>query len=220
MNSSLCLSPKGAGVGDAFHEEVARVLERRQALGKRARRGGVARAGSSGAEVLVGTLLVVEGAEAVEGSLLGREGRPRWPTGPGLERAVHALVGTVLLGGRRANALVLDPEAHPPDVELGKAMDPAGGKRDTIVRPDGPGQAALAEGVLEHRPGPAPLDVRQALAGQEVAGVLIADGEGVALDAVPGGELPFEIRGPQVVGGGGRGHHSEMLSGAAAPGAS
>jgi len=45
--------PEGAGVGDALDDEVPRVLERGQAVGKGWGRQGVARAGRAAAEILV-----------------------------------------------------------------------------------------------------------------------------------------------------------------------
>jgi hypothetical protein len=116
------------------------------------------------------------------------------------------------------NALVLDPEPHPPDVERGEAMDAARGERHPVVGPDGPGQPERAEGALEDGPRTARLDVGQGATGEQIARVLVANRERIAPDPVPGGELPFEIGGPQVVGGrGDRRHHTRMLMGAAAP---
>jgi hypothetical protein len=113
---------------------------------------------------------------------------------------------------------MLDAEAHPPDVQLREPVDAAGGEGDAVVGPNGVRQPALPEGVLEHRPDPTALDVGQAPAGQQVAGVLVADGAGIAPDAVPGGELAFEVSGPQIVRSRrGRRHHSGMLMRPASP---
>jgi len=104
-------------------------------------------------------LVVAERAEAIEGALLGSE-RGAWgATGADFEGAMHALVRAILLRRRGVNALVLDPEAHPPDVELREPMDATGREGHTVVGPDRPRQPERAEGVLEHRPGSAALDV-------------------------------------------------------------
>ena len=95
------------------------------------------------------------------------------------------------------NALVLDPEAHPPDVELLEPMNPTGGERPAVVGADRPGQAELAEGAFEDRADAATLGRAQAAAGKQVAGVLIGERELVAPD-LPGRELPFEIGGPEI----------------------
>ena len=115
---------------------------------------------------------------------------PRNPCGP-------------LVVVERAEAIegaLLDPGAHPPDVELREAMDATGGEGHAVVGPDGPRQAQLAEGVLEDGPRPAALDGGGPPTGEQVAGVLVADGEGIAPHAVLGGELPLEIGGPEIVG--------------------
>lgn len=79
-------------------------------------------------------------------------------------------------------------------------MDAAGGERDPIVGPDGPGQAELPEGPLEDGTDALALDGEQPPAGQQIAGVLIADGERKAPHGIPRRELAFEIGGPQIVG--------------------
>ena len=78
------LEAKGAGVGHPLDQEVAGVLERRQVLGKRARGGGVAGAGRSPAQKLVGPLVVVQRPEAIEGTLLGGEIGARGRQAPAL----------------------------------------------------------------------------------------------------------------------------------------
>ena len=77
--------PEGTGVGDALDEEVARILEGRQALGIGPGRRSVAGAGGAAVEILVRPFVVVEGAEVIEGPLLGREICARRPTGASLE---------------------------------------------------------------------------------------------------------------------------------------
>jgi hypothetical protein len=110
------------------------------------------------------------------------------------------------------NALMLDAEAHPPDVELREAMDAARREGDAVVGPDRPRQAELAEGVLEDRPGTPALDVRQAPTGEQIACVLIANCERIAPHPVARGELPFKVSGPEIVRGvSGWGNDAGML---------
>jgi hypothetical protein len=131
---------------------------------------------------------------------------------------MHALVRPVLLGGGRVNALMLDPQAHPPDVELRQPMDTTRREGHAVVSADRPREAELAEGVLEDRASAAALDRPQAAAGEQVAGVLVADRQGVAPHAVARGELALEIGGPEIVRGvGGRWHHAGVLMRPAAP---
>ncbi len=55
------------------------------------------------------------------------------------------------------------------------------------------------------RPGgrPVPLMERQALAGEQEAGVLIGDRQRVAVDPIAGPEVPLEVGGPEVIGSAG-----------------
>ena len=52
---------------------------------------------------------------------------------------MHALVLAIHLWTCRQNALVLDAEADPPDVELREAVNACGGEGDAVVCPDGLG---------------------------------------------------------------------------------
>ncbi len=165
---------------NALHQEVAGVLERGQPLEIGARGGRVARARRLPAQGIVRPLVVVQRPKAIEGALLGGERRTRGATGASLEGLVHPLVRPVLLGRGGVNALMLDPEAHPPDVELREAMDATRREGDAVVGPDGPRQAELAEGVLEDRAGAPALDARQPSTGEQIARVLIGNRERVA----------------------------------------
>ncbi len=84
------------------------------------------------------------------------------------------------------NTLMLDAEPPPPDIELREAMDATRGEGDAVVRAQRARQAELPEGPLEDRAGAPALDVWQSLAGEEIAGMLIRDREGVAPHAVAG----------------------------------
>src|SRR5512146_285250 len=63
------------------------------------------------AEGLVGTLGVVAIAKPIEPALLGRQRASRRPGRLGLERLVHPLVASVLLGVGRLDQFGLDPES-------------------------------------------------------------------------------------------------------------
>lgn len=107
----LVLEAERAGVRDPLDEEVARVLEWGQPLGKGARRGRVPRAGRPTAEEVVWPLVVVQRPKPIEGALLRSEIGSRRATGPGFQGPVHAFVRPVLLGRGGVNALMLDAEA-------------------------------------------------------------------------------------------------------------
>ena len=114
------------------------------------------------------------------------------------------------------NALMLDAEPHPPDVELREAMDATRGEGDPVVRPHRARQAELAEGAFEDRTGALALDGRQPPARQQIPRVLIADGERIAPHPVARGELPLDVGGPAIGRGvGGRRDDAGMLMGPA-----
>ena len=88
------------------------------------------------AEGGVRAFLVVLRREPVERALLrGGIAAGRADRGA-LQGAMHAFMRPVLLGTPRLNALMLNPQAHPPDVELGEAMQAPAGERHPVVGPD------------------------------------------------------------------------------------
>lgn len=69
------------------------------------------------------TLDVVLVAERIEVALLGRTGAPHRFDRLALECPVHPFMRPVLLRFSWANPLMLNAEAHPPDVQVGQAMN-------------------------------------------------------------------------------------------------
>ena len=120
---------------------------------------------------------------------------------------MHALVSAVFLRRGGSDPLMQDAQPQPPDVEPPESVQTSGGEGHPVVGADGSRQPVLPEGPLEDRSGALGLEVRQSAAAQEIPGVLIADRQGEAPDAVPGRKRPLEVGGPQVVGRlGGRRH--------------
>src|SRR2546425_13216577 len=126
---------------------------------------GVAITGRGAAQVVVRPLVVVLAAEAMEGALLSRERAAGRADGARLERFVHALVGSVVLGGGGSGALVLDAQPHPPDVELREAVNAGGGKGHTVVGADRVRQAMGTKDLHEAGPYTKAFRGQQALAG-------------------------------------------------------
>jgi hypothetical protein len=143
------LEPKGPGVGDALDEKVARILDRREPGVVRARRWPVQGRGRPPSQMLMRPLVVVLPSEEIEGPLLGGQRGARWPNGVGLEGLVHPLVGPVLLRVAREDALVLNPEAHPPHIQLRETVNAGRGERDAIVGADRAREAVLAKEPIE-----------------------------------------------------------------------
>jgi hypothetical protein len=138
------LEAERAGGAHPTHLHVARVRGRGYALRPRPRRGLPARCGNLVFDAFVGTLLVVALPEAVELALLASEVAGRRPRRLALELAVHPFVGAVLLWTRREDALVNDPELHPPDVQRAQSMNPRRSEGRAVVGADCLGQADLA----------------------------------------------------------------------------
>ena len=99
------LKAERAGVGNALHQEVPGIVERGELLGERPSGSPIERRGRTAVEELVGSVLVVLGAEGVEGPLLGRQRATRRPDRAGLQGLVHPLVGPVLLGVQQAECV-------------------------------------------------------------------------------------------------------------------
>src|SRR5206468_5439602 len=180
--------------------EVSGILNRRQRPGLRAARWPIARCRRGALEELVRSLVVVFGAEAVEGALLGRERGAGRPNRFGLERLVHPFVGAVLLRRRGSGTLMLNAEPEPPDIELRQAMNPRRRERDAIVGADRVRQTLLAEQAGDDRSHAESLGREQTVTCEQVARVLVGHRERVAVHAIAGAEVALEVRGPEIVG--------------------
>jgi hypothetical protein len=119
----------------------------------------------------------------------------------GLERAMEALVRTVLLWARRLGADRLDPEAKPPDAPLREpAQASRSSERCAVVAPDRPRKAELAEGPLEERLGSSALEAAQAVERQAHPARVIEHGQRVAPPAVLRRELLAAVRRAAAIG--------------------
>src|SRR6266850_1952217 len=139
---------------------------------------------------LVGALVVVQAAEVGEGPLLGGQRRPGWTNGLALEGLVHALVRAVLLRRGREDPLVLNAQAQPPDVERRQPVNAARGEGYPVVRTNRARQAIFAKQAIEDRAHPVAFRREQAVAREEIAGVLVSDGQRITVDPVARAEMP------------------------------
>ena len=112
---------------------------------------------------------------------------------------------------------MLNAEPHPPHIELREPMDGLGGERDAVVGADGARQAVLAEGALKRRLGARCLDIPQAVARQQVAGMLVGDRQWIAVHPVPRPELALEVCRPEIIGRRGVRGHGARVDGASPP---
>src|SRR5438552_4157293 len=142
----------------------------------------------------------IETAKGVESALLAQEAGLRRTTGFALESFVHPLVSTVLLWMRGQDALVLDAEPQPPDVETREPVDAGGGEGHAVIGANGAGQPVLPKEPIENGVDAVALGGQQAVARQKIAGVLIGDRKWVAINRVPRTEVALEVRRPEIVG--------------------
>jgi hypothetical protein len=71
------------------------------------------------------------------------------------------------------NALMRDPQAHPPHVEIRQAVNRLGRERDAVVRANRARQPVLAKRALEHRPRGRGLRREQPVTAEQKARVLV-----------------------------------------------
>ncbi len=113
-------------------------------------------------------------------------------------------MGPVLLGLAWLDALVIDVELDPPYRQTRQTAEGSCGEGSTVVGADGLRQAVVVEEALEVPKGRVLLNRGQALAGQYVARVRVADRQRIAVASVAGFELPLVVSRPNLVGGRGR----------------
>lgn len=146
------------------------------------------------------SVVIVGVPPTFEAALLGCEvGRGRLCRF-GLQVAMHALVGAVVLRGSRARELDLDPLLDPPDTEAGKAAEPDGGERHAMVDADDIRQPSVAHQATELMQRALELLVGLCATAEHVVTVEVADGERVAALAVAQEKPAFEVHRPHVIG--------------------
>src|SRR5882672_3392432 len=96
-------------------------------------------------------LLVVRVAKHIELALLAVAIDGRWPSGLGLQGAMHSFVGAVLFRVARLTTHVPNPEPNPPDVQRAEAMQPDRAERGAIVALDRGRHPDVTKESLEHR---------------------------------------------------------------------
>lgn len=142
------------------------------------------------------TFVVVLVPKAIEADLLGLERAAGRARGLGLERAMHPFMASVLIRGRRFDQLGEDTEPNPPDRQRGEAAEGGGGKRHAVVGPDDVRRAVLLKQPEEDRARQEDPGREQALTRQQVPAAPIDDRQGIAVDAIAGFEVAFEVGGP------------------------
>lgn len=192
--------PSNAAIGaDVAHLEVVGIFER----------GALVRHRSWGSSIQGIRSLLVEGfmwavmikllSEMIELALLRRK-VGRWRSrGFRFQSPVHLLMTAVLLWLARLDKFRQHAQADPPGREAGESGQGVGGERHAVIGADPFGQAEFLEQAGKHGLGQVHPRGQQALTGEQVAGIAVGDREGIAIDAVAGAEVSFEVRTPGIV---------------------
>jgi hypothetical protein len=151
-------------------------------------------------QCLMGALVIIDMAPALEGPLLGWEGGRRRLGDLGFKITMHAFVRAVVLGRGGPGELNLDSLLDPPDAQAGQASKPGGGEGRSQIAADDLWLTDLAHQGAAGAQGGVELLVELGAQGQQVAGVAIADGQGIAALSVAQGEPALEIKRPDFVG--------------------
>ena len=131
---------------------------------------------------------------------------------------MQAFVRAVFLWGCGVNALMLNPEPHPPDIEGRQAARTKRDKRRPGVGAHRTGQPILATRPLAHGPCEGAMHRGEAVTCEEEAAVQTRYGEGKAGHAILRAELACEVGGPEIVRfGGARIDDAKMRRGASPP---
>lgn len=161
--------------------------------------------------------MVEEVPEGVEFLLLpGAIGRGR-PRCPALQGPVHPLVTGVLFGMSRLDELGVNAQADPPDGEPGQSPQRGGGKGGAVVGTDDRGQSELAEEEFENGKGIVVAGGQESLAGEQVSGKAVGDGQGITVQPVAGLKVPLEIGSPDFIGFGHGGKRPTGMADLATP---
>ena len=146
------------------------------------------------------TKLVIFCLKAIELALLSPPVGGWWARRLRLQRAMHPLVATVLLRLARLDQFRKDAKPYPPSRQARQARQRDGGKRYAVVSADALGQTELAEDLSKDGFSVSHSGRQQPLTGKQVARKSIGDRQRVAIDAVFGFELAFEIGAPDLIG--------------------
>ena len=186
----------------ATHEplfEVRRILDGGQPGRQRSSRGFVSGRRCLLVERFVGALDIELGSEPIEASLLASQcggGRTRRFL---LERLVHALVPSVLLGMAGLDELWVDTQANPPDGESAQSPDGRRRQGHPVVGANDRRQAVCLEEPVQHGFRTRVPCGAKPLAAEDKPCAAVGDGQRVAVLPITGLELTFEIDTPGVV---------------------
>lgn len=188
-------------MADPTPHVVARIGWCGQLSGPRARGGPLERGRCPVVQGVMGALVVVRTAAAVDACWWCRLVVRRWPGGFSLEGAVPALVCPVLLWAPRFKALRAAAKRDPPHGELAQAAEGRGGEWRAVVRAHRVGQAIVREQGREDGAGLHLLGREPRRATSEKAAVGVGHRQGGAGEASARAERALAVRRPDGVRG-------------------
>src|SRR5512138_3782604 len=151
-------------------------------------------------ERLMRSLVIELHTEMIELALLRTDRRSRWTGGLGFERAMHALVPSVLLRLAGLDELGQHAQAYPPCRQARQSRQRVGRERHPVVGANALRQAVLTEQPREHRLRQCNSGRLKRLATEQIARIAIGHGERITVATVTGLELSFVIRAPHRIG--------------------
>lgn len=185
---------------DGAHEGIGAVFDGRELCRKGAGAWGVAGGWSGQAEGVVWALVVIDGAPVVEDLLaVGEIEQIGAGEDFGFEGAVEAFFFALGLGMARAAVGEDDAEAHEPESEGGPLAARAAPGR-SVVAEEALWETVAGEDLGEVGAGDGIAFARAGAQGEEVAGVIVEQGERVAAAAAAHGDVAFEIHLPEGIG--------------------
>ena len=134
----------------------------------------------------------------------GRLDRVDRRDGLAFQGAMHSFVRAILLRLTGVNALMLNTQPHPPHIQVRQAVNGLRCKRHAIVGANRQRQSVFTKRALKNGTRRDCLRREETVTRQQVARMLIRNRQRIAIRPIPGTELSFEIRGPQIIRCGGR----------------
>jgi hypothetical protein len=110
-----------------------------------------------------------------------------------LQRAMHALVTTVLLRSACSNPFVNNPKLHPAEREFRKSHEPRARERRAIVGPDSSWHSVLSHSCFTDRSNLAKVYARDDLATNQITAIRVGYRKRIASLAVSRREVALEL---------------------------
>jgi len=111
-------------------------------------------------------------------------------------------VRSILVRAPEGDSFRDDPEADPPHRQPREAAESGAGKRPPVVAANALWQAVLGEGALEPPPRGRVGRTAQRVTAEHESAEPVTQRQRIAVHAIAGPKLPFEVRGPRLIDAG------------------